>query len=158
MGKIFPVFGSVRITCTIHPGVFPIHIQSVKFIFFDKFNELNEIDEFDVYCEKSASTYSRVKRRRCWSPFERQIDEDEQEYAFLTGGRVGMRNEGLIRAKRKQQAEHLQKMVLENPELQALYLRYGNANVEFETERDRRCSGKLLCSGPDEDEAAETEE
>jgi hypothetical protein len=38
---------------------------------------------------------------------------------------VGGRNEGLIQMKRRKQAEHLKKMVLENPELQALYTRYG---------------------------------
>jgi hypothetical protein len=126
--------------------------------FFNRFNELNEIDEFDVFCEKEASTYSRIKRRRCWSPFEREFDEEQAEYAFNTGGRVGARNEGLIQLKRKKQAEHLQKMVLENPELQALYTRYGEANIEFATEHERRCSGNLFCREPDPEEPPESKE
>jgi hypothetical protein len=127
--------------------------------FFDRFNELNEIDEFDVFCEKAAtSPYSRIKRHRCWSPFEREFDEEQAEYAFNTGGFVGVRNEGKIRLKRKKQAEHVQKMVLESPELQALYFRYGSATIEFEMERDRRCSDDLFCREPDPEEGQETEE
>lgn len=126
--------------------------------FFKRFNELNEIDEFDVFCSKEGSTYSRVKRRRCWSPFEREFDEEQAEYAFSTGGRVGGQNEGLIRLKRQKQAEHLKKMVLENPELQALYERYGEANLEFAAERERRCADNLLCRNPDAEESPETKE
>lgn len=130
--------------------------------FFSRFNEINEIDEFDVYCDKEGSTYSRVKRRRCWSPFEREFDQDQAEYAFATGGRVGGRNEALVQLKRKKQAEHLKNMVLENPELQALYRRLGEANIEFETERQRRCSGDFLCRDKKAeeslDEAAESEQ
>jgi hypothetical protein len=123
--------------------------------FFSRFNELNEIDEFDVYCDKTGSTYSRVKRRRCWSPFEREFDQDQAEYAFSTGGRVGGRNEALVQLKRKKQAEHLKNMVLENPELQALYRRLGEANIEFETERQRRCSGDIFCRDKETEESSD---
>ena len=126
--------------------------------FFNRLNELNENDEFDVFCDEEASTYSRIKRRRCWSPFEREIDEEELRNQFLTGGNLGVRNEGLVRAKRKQQAEMLKRMVLENPELQKLYLRYGEANVRFATERQRRCGDNILCRNPDDEEQPESEE
>lgn len=126
--------------------------------FFNRFNELNDIDEYDVFCAREGSTYSRIKRRRCWSPFEREFDEEQAEYAFGTGGRVGGRNEGLIRLKRQKQAEHLRKMVLENPELRALYERYGEANLAFESERQRRCADNLLCRNPDAEESPESEE
>ena len=68
------------------------------------------------------------------------------------------RNEGLIRAKRKQQAEMLQQMVLENPELQRLYNRYGQANIAFYGERQRRCADNLLCRNPDESDDEESKE
>ena len=126
--------------------------------FFNRFNELNENDEFDVFCDEEASTYSRIKRRRCWSPFERDIDEEDLRYQWETGGRLPVRNEGLVRAKRKQQAEMLKRMVLENPELHKLYLRYGEANVRFATERQRRCGDNVLCRDPDGQEPPESEE
>ena len=123
--------------------------------FFTLFNELNGSDEFDVYCDRESNTYSRVKRRRCWSPFEREVDAEELRYQLDSGGRMGARNEGLIRAKRKQQAELLQRIVLENPELQRLYRRYGEANIRFYSERERRCADNLLCLDPNRKESRE---
>jgi hypothetical protein len=132
--------------------------------FFELFNELNEDDEFDVFCDKESNTYSRVKRRRCWSPFEREIEEDAMRDMVGASGQLGAGtrrlplNEGLIRAKRKQQAEMLKQMVLENPELQELYSRYGEANIEYFTERERRCADNLLCLDPDRKDQEESEE
>ena len=132
--------------------------------FFELFNELNEKDEFDVFCDNESNTYSRVKRRRCWSPFEREIEEDAIRDMVGASGQLGggtrmlPRNEGLIRAKRKQQAEMLQQMVLENPELQKLYHRYGQANIEFYGERERRCANNLLCKNPHKSEDQESKE
>jgi hypothetical protein len=126
--------------------------------FFKLFNELNQNDEFDVYCSEESDTYSRIKRRRCWSPFEREIDEEELRYQWETGGGLPVRNEGLVRAKRKQQAEMLKQIVLENPELQQLYLRYGEANLRFQVEHERRCGGKILCRNPDEEAEKESEQ
>lgn len=124
--------------------------QQAEDDFFTLFNELNEDDEFDVYCDNESNTYSRIKRRTCWSPFERDVDQEELRYQLESGGRMGARNEGLIKAKRKQQAEMLMKIVVENPELQKLYRRYGEANVRFYSERQRRCSDNLLCRNPDD--------
>ena len=132
--------------------------------FFKLFNELNEDDEFDVFCDKDSNTYSRIKRRRCWSPFEREIEEDAMRDMVgptgqLSGGTRRMPlNEALIRVKRKEQAEMLQQMVLENPELQRLYNRYGQANIEFYTERERRCADNLLCLNPDRPDEEESKE
>ena len=81
--------------------------------FFKLYNELNEDDEFDVFCDKDSNTYSRIKRRRCWSPFEREIEEDAMRDMVgptgqLSGGTRRMPlNEALIRVKRKEQAEML---------------------------------------------------
>ncbi|MEJ2299612.1 MAG: hypothetical protein P8X94_14170 [Woeseiaceae bacterium] len=126
--------------------------QQAEDDFFTLFNELNDNDEFDVYCDKESNTYSRVKRRRCWSPFERDVDSEELRYQLETGGRLGMRNDGMIRAKRKEQAELLKRMVLENPALQDLYRRYGEANHRFYGERERRCSDNILCRDPDNED------
>ena len=132
--------------------------------FFELFNELNTDDEYDVFCDKEASVRSRVKRRRCWSPFERELEEDAMRDMVSPSGQLGagtrmiVRNEALIRAKRKKQAEMLQQMVLENPELQRLYNRYGLANIEFYTERERRCGDNLLCRNPDEPDDGESKE
>lgn len=126
--------------------------------FFNLFNALNENDEFDVFCDEEASTYSRIKRRRCWSPFEREIDEEQLRYQWETGGGLPVRNEGLVRAKRKQQAEMLKQMVVENPELQQLYVRYGEANLRFQAEHERRCGNSILCRNPDEAGEEESEQ
>ena len=132
--------------------------------FFKLFNELNDNDEFDVYCDKDSNTYSRIKRRRCWSPFEREIEEDAMRDMVGASGQLGAGtrrlplNEGLVRAKRKQQAEMLKRMVLENPELQELYSHYGEANIEYFTERERRCADNLLCLDPDRKDQEESEE
>lgn len=132
--------------------------------FFALFNELNTDDEYDVFCDKEASVRSRVKRRRCWSPFEREIEEDAMRDMVGPTGRLsgGTRrmplNEALIRVKRKEQAKMLQQMVLENPELQRLYNRYGQANIEFYGERERRCADNLLCRDPDEPDEPESKE
>lgn len=131
--------------------------QQAEEDFFKLFNELNDNDEFDVFCDKESNTYSRIKRRRCWSPFEREVDEEQLRNQWETGGGLAVQNEGLLRAKRKQQAEMLRQMVLENPELQQLYRRYGEANVRFATERQRRCGGSILCRNPDEPESPEPE-
>ena len=132
--------------------------------FFKLFNELNENDEFDVFCDKESNTYSRIKRRRCWSPFERKIEEGAVREMVGASGQLsgGTRrlplNEGLIRAKRKKQAEMLQQMVIEYPELHRLYNRYGEANIEFFTERERRCADNLLCLDPDRKGKGESEQ
>ena len=132
--------------------------------FFALFNELNTDDEYDVFCDKEASVRSRVKRRRCWSPFERELEEDALRDMVGPSGNLGggtrmtVRNDALIRSKRKEQAKMLQQMVLENPELQRLYNRYGQANIEFYGERQRRCADNLLCREPDEPDEQESKE
>jgi hypothetical protein len=122
--------------------------------FFTLFNELNDNDEFDVYCDDESNTYSRIRRRSCWSPFEREVDDEELRYQLESGNRLGARNEGLIRAKRKQQAELLKEIVLENPELQRLYRRLGEANIRFYSERERRCADNILCRDPGNEESS----
>jgi len=128
-------------------------VERAETDFFNRFNEFNDDDQYDVFCDEIAKTGSRIRRRTCWSPFEREIDEDETKRAFETGSRVGVRNEGLIRLKREKQAELLKNMVLENPELQKLYTDYGNANIRFMTERQRRCADNILCLEPKEKKA-----
>jgi hypothetical protein len=118
--------------------------------FFNRFNELNEDDQYDVYCEKIAKTGSRVRKLTCWSPFEREMNDEEMRFALSTGNFVGLQNEGMLRVKRSKQARLLQKMILETPELQELYTDYGNANIRFYTERKRRCSDNILCLEPKE--------
>jgi hypothetical protein len=113
--------------------------------FFDRFNELNEDDQYDVFCEKISNTRSRIKRKTCWSPFERELDEEATKRAFLTGSMIGVRNEGVIRQKREKQAVLLKNTVLENPDLKKLYFDYGKANITFVTERQRRCADNILC-------------
>jgi hypothetical protein len=133
--------------------------------FFELFNELNTDDQYDVFCDKEGSVRSRIKRRRCWSPFEREIEQDAVREMVGADGRLGSgtrmvvpRNEALIQAKRKKQAEMLRQMVLENPGLQRLYNRFGQANIEFYAERERRCSDNLLCRDTEEDRRPESEE
>ena len=121
--------------------------------FFNLFNELNGDDRFDVYCEKRARKGSRIRTRQCWSPFEREIDEDAARDYFLTGGSgfVALQNEGKIRQMRKKQAEMLKTMVSENPELQQRYVELGKANLRFAEERNKRCEGRIICSGAEEE-------
>jgi len=131
-----------------------IAVDRAEVEFFERFNELNEDDQYDVFCEKIAVTGSRIRRRTCWSPYEREFDEEAMRQAFLSSGRIGVRNEGLIRRKREKQATLLKNMVLENPDLQNLYFDYGEANIKFVTERQERCADNILCLQP---ETKETE-
>jgi len=126
--------------------------------FFKLFNNLNEDDKFDVFCEKRSSTRSRIKRRQCWSEFEMDYDEDRFRQALDSGGPVGVRNEGYVTAMRKRQAAMLKQMVLENPELQKAYQRFGEANIRFYTEREQRCSDNLVCRDPDHPDGGESQE
>ena len=66
----------------------------------------------------------------------------------MRGGRIGVRNEGLIRLKREKQATLLKNMVLENPDLQNLYFDYGEANIKLVSERQKRCADNILCLQP----------
>lgn len=128
--------------------------------FFNLFNELNDDDRFDVYCEKRARKGSRIRTRQCWSPFEREIDEEAARDYFLTGGSgfVALQNEGKIRQMRKKQAEMLKVMVLENPELQQRYVELGKANMRFAEERNKRCEGRIICRGAEEEAEEEIKE
>ncbi len=124
--------------------------------FFKLFNELNEDDQYDIFCEKIARVGSRIKRRTCWSPFEREIDEEQTRRSFESGSAMlGMRNEGLIRHKRLEQAKMLVEMVRENPALQKKYAAYAKAGARFDAEREARCADSFFCRGPGAGEAAE---
>jgi len=124
--------------------------------FFKLFNELNEDDQYDIFCEKLAPTGSRIRRRTCWSPFERDIDTEETRRAFESGsGLLGMPNEGLVRHKRREQAKMLVEMVRENPALQKKYGEYAEAGARFDAEREARCADSFFCRGPGAGEAAE---
>jgi len=117
---------------------------------FSLFNSLNSDDDYDIHCYKEAQTGSHIKRRICKANFVRKL-EAEATSRWLrnlqSGGRAGQPyGEAMVRTQQK--AEILRKemevLILENADLLKAVVELSNAKQILESERQRRCDGRLF--------------
>lgn len=122
-------------------------VYETEDVFYALFNSINDDDDFDIHCTKEARTGSRVKRRVCRANFELKATAEEAR-----GWKLGIPTtpaESAIAHNKRVILEKMEILVNENPELLKALVDFGNAKIDYETEKQERCEGGLLsCSQP----------
>ena len=122
-------------------------VYEAEDVFYVLFNSINDDDDFDIHCTKEARIGSRVKRRVCRANFELQATAEEAR-----GWKLGFPTppaESAIAHKKGIFLKKMEILVNENPELLKALADFGNAKIDYETEKQKRCEGGLLsCSQP----------
>ncbi len=117
-------------------------------VFYELFNAINDDDEFDVRCVDEAPIGSRVKKRVCKANFEIEASAEEAR-----GIRLGIPTQTAFGEMTQKQAafqERMEVLVNENPQLLKALTEFGDAKSDYESEKEKWCSGGLLtCSKPE---------
>ena len=115
-------------------------------VVFDLFNSLNSDDEFDIHCYKEAPIGSHIKRRICKPNYVRELTA-EATARWLLGGQPYLDPVARIQQKDKLLREEMEALVIERPELLKVLSEFSDAKQILETERQRRCEGRIIiCS------------
>ncbi len=109
---------------------------------YDIFNVLNSDDDYDIRCYKEAPTGSKIKRRVCRT----------EKLGDILAGRTQrmMRGEPYVSptAEIKKMQEHMlaemTELVSTHPELLKALESYAAARKKWESERKRRCEGRIF--------------
>jgi hypothetical protein len=113
--------------------------------FFDLFSALNDDDEFDIRCFYETPTGTRIRQHVCRANFVTAATSAEAETWRTDGPRTPVvPAQTVIKQKRKQLQEKMELLISINPELFEALNKYTNAKQEFQTERERKCEGKIL--------------
>jgi hypothetical protein len=119
--------------------------------YYDAYNALNDDDEFDVICKTSSgnSAKSRIKKRICKGQFEWDAFSENDRDRFAMGF-MPMLNHADITRKRGIVLDRMEKLAEENPEFREALFELTRISREFEAEKRKRCTGRLICaSGED---------
>ncbi len=116
--------------------------------FYDLFNSLNSDDENDVHCHKEAPTGSHIRRRICRANFEKKLTA-EATSQWLVARRGGMGQTyhtptARIRHKKKLMIEEMEVLISVHPELLEALSGFSDATQVFESEKQRRCEGRIF--------------
>ena len=117
---------------------------------FVLFNSLNSDDEFDIHCYKEAPTGSHIMRRVCKANYERKlIAEATSRWLLSRQTGTGVAPGFLYPAAKIQQKaellhEEMESLVVENPELLKVLSEFSEAKRILESERQRRCEGRIF--------------
>ena len=107
--------------------------------FYDLYNALNDKPEYDVKCFYETATGTHVKNHVCRAKF---IIDSYAKHAARNGNdlrRVANQDANPALAEKTERFEEkLGALVNTDPELQAAFLRYNNARVEFFAAREDR--------------------
>jgi len=115
--------------------------------YFATFNGLNSTDEFDIRCFDHAYTGTRIPQRVCRAKFVDDI-EAAAATAFLRGYPV-VPTFGPMRLKAERLNAEMRALIPQHPELLAALNEFEAARQRFESEKERRCAGRILfCSRP----------
>lgn len=112
-------------------------------VLYDLFNSLNTNDDFDVHCEREASVGSHIKTRVCRSNIQREL--------LRTASQRMMRGERYVypaaelRHMSERMLDDMTRRALENPEMLEALVRATEAKDALESERKRRCEGRIVC-------------
>ena len=122
-----------------------LELYRAEDIAFDLFNSLNSDDEYDIHCYKEAPTGSHIKRRVCKANYEKELTADATRRWLLGGqSRTYLHPTAKIRRKDKLMLEEMEALVVERPELRKALSEFSDAKQILESERQRRCEGRIL--------------
>ena len=109
--------------------------------YFAAFNELNSSDEFDIRCrwEAPRNIATRITQRICEARFVADL-----ESRAVREGVSFASYAALVQQKAEQLHEEMRALVLEHPELLDTLLAFDSAREAFESERERRCAGRIF--------------
>ena len=110
---------------------------------FDFFNLINTDDQFDVRCYDEVPTGSKIPRRVCETNWFR--NQHAWETQKLMRGEPFMYP--VFRNKKMDERlnELMSKAIREQPKMLVVLARYAEAKETLESERKRRCEGRLFC-------------
>ena len=109
---------------------------------YSLFNALNSDDEYDVHCFREAPTGSHIKRRICRANFVSKATSAEAR--ALLRGQPAPSAWAAIQQKNKLLQEKMEALVVERPEFLEALSEYSDANQILESERQRRCEGRVI--------------
>lgn len=109
---------------------------------YDLFNSLNMDDDFDVHCYKEAPVGSHIKQRVCKTNFHRNLLAKASQRMMLGEPYVSPAAE--IKYMNERLLHDMTVKTLENPEMLEALTRANEAKQALESERKRRCEGRLL--------------
>lgn len=109
---------------------------------YELFNELNGDDDYDIHCYREAPTGSRVLRRVCRTQYELDATAEEAK-----ASRLGIPFAGpWAETKRKEKIlfERWNQLAIERPEFLEALIELQESQQVLESERKRRCEGRIL--------------
>lgn len=106
------------------------------------FNSLNSDDEYDVHCYHEARYGSRITRRVCRANFVSEAIADETR--ALLRDQPEIPAWATIQQKNKLLREKVEALVIERPELLKALSEFSDAKQILESERQRRCEGRVI--------------
>ena len=113
-------------------------------VVFEVFNSLNSDDEFDIHCYQEAPTGSHIKKRVCQTNYVRDLTAEATSLWLL--GITGFYNHPVAKIQQKDKIlnEEMEALVVERPELLKALNEYSDAKQVLESERQRRCEGRVF--------------
>ena len=109
---------------------------------YDLYNSLNTDDDFDIRCYKEAPTGSKIKRRICRTNFYSKLMARETQ--LMMRGEPFIDPVFEIEKMKKRMLADMTEKALEHPELLKAVVRYSETKQTYESERKRRCEGRLF--------------
>lgn len=110
--------------------------------FFDAYNAANTNHEFDIGCEFEAPTGSHIRLRVCRAAFVTKLEA--QAAQALKNGLDPSAFYAQMKAKEPSLRAEIRNVATQNPEVLAALMQVGNARQAFDSEKARRCDGKIL--------------
>jgi hypothetical protein len=114
----------------------------------DLFNSLNSDDEFDIHCRKEAPTGGRIKYRACKTNYVRDLVGAATREALLSAqnGMGGAYLHPVLEIKQKDELmrNEMEALLVERPELQNAFSEASDAKQVYDSERQKRCEGRVL--------------
>ncbi len=104
---------------------------------YDLYNMLNDDDEYDVVCDDVASTYSRIKRRKCRGRFELEGLSDEEQRRLQDGLLPGNNSAEILR-KKGIVLDKMESIANENHEFREALFELTRISRDFEAAKEER--------------------
>lgn len=106
------------------------------------FNSFNTDDDLDVSCYREAAIGTRIKQRVCRTKLHQELLRRASQ-RMMQGERYVYPAAEIKHLEKRMLAE-MTKKALENPEMMEALVRATEAKNALESERERRCEGKVL--------------
>ncbi len=119
-------------------------------LYFAAFNEINSHDDFDIKCDDRVTyTGTRIPQRVCRARFYRDLEAQAAQQFQRDGTGIPPQvwlasREALIRSRAAALDAEMRALLETHPGLRDALLAFGEAEERYRTERERRCSGRIL--------------